>query len=125
MPDNPNTAEPQKPRRRWFQFRLRTMLISVVVFPSIYMGWQSHTVAHRRAVLADALAENLVQLPDLDPTEPRDPCISWIRRAMGDKAVRGVVWRGNDEERAKFAEAFPEARFNTFASPKPFRSSAH
>jgi hypothetical protein len=25
MPDNPNTAEPGKPLRRWVQFRLRTL----------------------------------------------------------------------------------------------------
>jgi hypothetical protein len=31
MPTNPNTAEPQKPRRRWFQFRLRTLLIGVAI----------------------------------------------------------------------------------------------
>jgi hypothetical protein len=31
MPDNPKTAELRKPRRRWFQFRLRTLLISMAV----------------------------------------------------------------------------------------------
>ncbi len=30
MPTNPNTAEPQKPRRHWFQFTLRTLLIAVM-----------------------------------------------------------------------------------------------
>ena len=28
-PDTPNTAEPGKPRRRWFQFRLRTLLVAI------------------------------------------------------------------------------------------------
>lgn len=31
MDQMPNTAEPGKPRRRWFQFRLRTLLIVVTV----------------------------------------------------------------------------------------------
>ena len=31
MPDNPNTAEPHKPRRRCFQFSLRTLLITVAI----------------------------------------------------------------------------------------------
>jgi len=31
MADNPNTAEPGKTRRPWYQFRLRTLLISVVL----------------------------------------------------------------------------------------------
>jgi hypothetical protein len=31
MDQKPNTAEPGKPRRRWFQFRLRTLLIGVAV----------------------------------------------------------------------------------------------
>ena len=31
MPDDPNTAEPGKPRRRWFQFRLRTLLVIIAV----------------------------------------------------------------------------------------------
>jgi hypothetical protein len=31
MPTNPSTADPQKPRRRWFQFRLRTLLFAVAI----------------------------------------------------------------------------------------------
>ena len=31
MSTNPNITEPQKPRRRWFQFRLRTLLIVMMV----------------------------------------------------------------------------------------------
>ena len=37
MPDTPNTAEPGKPRRRWFQFRLRTLLIGVALL-SVLLG---------------------------------------------------------------------------------------
>jgi hypothetical protein len=38
VPGQPNTAEPQKPRRRWFQFRLRTLL-AVVTICAIAMPW--------------------------------------------------------------------------------------
>ena len=31
MPDTPTTAQPSKPRRRWFQFRLRTLLIVIMM----------------------------------------------------------------------------------------------
>jgi hypothetical protein len=30
MPDNQNSAEPHKPRRRWFQFRLLMLLIGSI-----------------------------------------------------------------------------------------------
>ncbi len=29
MPDKPSTADPGKPGRRWFQFRLRTLMLAV------------------------------------------------------------------------------------------------
>ena len=31
MADTPTTAEPGKPSRRWYQFRLRTLLVGVVL----------------------------------------------------------------------------------------------
>jgi hypothetical protein len=34
MDQKPNTAEPGKARRRWFQFKLRTLLIVVVPPPA-------------------------------------------------------------------------------------------
>jgi hypothetical protein len=54
MSDNPNTAEPKKPRRRWFQFRLRTMLIVVAVVgvACANVGRESSIVRERRATLA-------------------------------------------------------------------------
>ena len=42
------------PRRRWFQFRLRTMLIVVTVLrvPLAYVGWQAKIVSHTRIIPA-------------------------------------------------------------------------
>ena len=31
--------KPQKPRRRWFRFRLRTLLIVLVTVLSVTLGW--------------------------------------------------------------------------------------
>ncbi len=51
MPINPNAAELGKLRRRWFQFRLRTLLIAVTLLaiPCGFVGEQKAIVA-RRAV---------------------------------------------------------------------------
>ena len=50
--DKPNTAEPQKPRRRWLQVRLRTLLIVMVLLsiPLGYVGWQRMIVRERLAL---------------------------------------------------------------------------
>ena len=54
MPDKLDTAEPQKPRRRWFQFRLRTLLI-VVELLGAACGYVAHEaqVVRERTRLAD------------------------------------------------------------------------
>ena len=46
MLENPNTADPRKPRGRWFQFRLRTMLVAVALLavPCGYVGSQVKVV---------------------------------------------------------------------------------
>jgi hypothetical protein len=50
MDHKPDTAEPQKPRRRRFQFRLRTLLIGVVLIGSAcgYFGHESRIVQERK-----------------------------------------------------------------------------
>ena len=40
MPDTPTIAEPGKPRRRWYQFRLRTLLMGVVRFRFVLRSLQ-------------------------------------------------------------------------------------
>jgi len=54
MPTNPNTAEPTKPRRRWFQFRLRTLLVVVVL-----LGAACGYVAHEWRIVASRTAGSL------------------------------------------------------------------
>ena len=51
MDQKPNTAEPKKPRRRWFQFRLRTLLIGMMLL-SVPLG----DVAHELRIVAERKA---------------------------------------------------------------------
>ncbi len=57
MPDKPNIAEPQKPRRRWFQFRLRTLLI-VTAIVAVLCAWlaSAFQAGYERAHRFDAPA---------------------------------------------------------------------
>jgi hypothetical protein len=111
MDEKPNTAEPHKPRRRWFQFRLRTLLVIVTLLaiPCAYLGWQANIVSHRKLVLKNAMEQGLVLMSN-DLTVDAVPTIPWIRRIMGDAPVRSVWWVGaSKEDRERFSEAFPEA----------------
>ena len=47
------TADPTKSKRRWFQFRLRALLIAVAVVavPMAWVGWQLDWIRERRWVL--------------------------------------------------------------------------
>ena len=73
MCTNPNTAEPEKPRRRWFQFRLRTLLV-------VMGSWRSaHTMAARRMA---ACAAKLCQLSRLVGERNRSPAGSPLERTL-------------------------------------------
>jgi len=52
MADTPHTAEPVKPRRRWFQFRLRTLLIGATLLslPRWWLGRQIKILPERIAI---------------------------------------------------------------------------
>lgn len=50
MPDEPNTVEPKKPRRRWFQFRLRTLLI-VVPLLGCWLAYHLNWIRERHHAL--------------------------------------------------------------------------
>ncbi len=52
MPGNQITTELiQKPRRRWLQFRLRTLLVGVMLLaiPCAYVGHEAAIVTKRRS----------------------------------------------------------------------------
>jgi hypothetical protein len=56
MPTNQNTAEPQKPGLRWFQFRLRTLLLMVTI-AAVICPISVRYVREREQIRADALEQ--------------------------------------------------------------------
>jgi hypothetical protein len=123
MPADPNAAEPVKPRRRWFQFRLRTLLIGVALLAAICAAW-AQTIHERQIVQRrDAWVSGHQQCraPWLfgaychrfaERNVPADP--SWFRVFLGDHAFDHVVANAdeNGENGAIVREVraiFPEA----------------
>jgi hypothetical protein len=107
MLDNPNTAEQQKPRRRWFQFRLRTLLVGIVLsaIPCAYVGWQAKMVAARKA-MPDEVQDKFIVYATLGD----DSKIPAIRRWLGDHAVAAICfYRPSDDTLRRYREAFPES----------------
>jgi len=121
MPDNPITAEPGKLRRRWFQFRLRTMLVAVVLLGT-WLGWQA-TVARGRLAVRHRLEaagwlfyskQRILSDPNLRFRADGDSeAVSWFGRLLGDETVRVVVSPSESPSpadiellRSKFIEPF-------------------
>jgi hypothetical protein len=91
MPTNPNTAEPAKPRRRWHQFRLRTLLIGVALIGTAcgYVAHEWRIVAARKAYyMANLCIVNELWGTDLRVVVKGDPLRqpSLIRRLLGDSS---------------------------------------
>ena len=100
MDQMPNT-EPKKPRRRWFQFRLRTLLIGVVLLsvPFRYVAHEARIVRARKAWLATHSLHGCSSHPNAN---------SLVRRLLGDDEYNYMQTDGaNDSDEAK--QHFPEA----------------
>jgi hypothetical protein len=104
--------KPDPPKRRRFQFRLRTLMIVVTLLavPLGYVGWQAKIVRERRSMLGtiDAaggryLAINVGDLP-AGMTGP-----GWIRRFLGDVAVVEIDFHASSLSQDDLKEKFPEA----------------
>jgi hypothetical protein len=82
------------PKRRWFQFSLRTLFVVVTVF-AIWLGWQLKTVRDRK-VLADWIAENGGRVFYVEDhhyaaiDEQKREWISPVRRLLGDQVTTSV-----------------------------------
>jgi hypothetical protein len=89
------------PGRRWFQFRLRTILAFTAAL-AVFLAYQAHVVQQRRAAME--------YVGIAFPGEPSS--IGWVRRAMGDAAYRTVlIQQGNGWEiRDRLRYVYPEAR---------------
>jgi hypothetical protein len=107
----PNVAEPVKARRRWFQFRLRTLLIgmALVALPCGYVESQVRIVEKRKEVRARA-----EQIGAYFCLEVGDALtLPWsVRHLLGDK-MAGMVFFPAEMRQAEADEvkaAFPELR---------------
>jgi hypothetical protein len=116
MVDNLNTAEPGKTRRRWFQFRLRTMLIGIVLLAPAcaYFAHEAQIVRERKAWLETNRRWQEYALMwrfnfNISAANP-DKCPSLTRRWLGDKPVTLIVVDPDSEVDLQSAsELFPEA----------------
>jgi hypothetical protein len=107
--ENDNGAMDSEPKRkrRWYQFRLRTLLIGVtLVAACAYVGRQAKIVRERQAWRANPrFWEPITNVEIIKSSIP------WIRRLLGDSdcicitAVDGVT----DTELDACRSAFPEA----------------
>jgi hypothetical protein len=114
MPANPNTADPVKPRRRWFQFRLRTLLIGMVLLSITcgYVGQQGAIVAQRAAErhLLEHCGAGFFE-DGVYSAEHAERRPSWLREFLGDRSVAVIRLPLSiiNEERERAAENFPES----------------
>jgi hypothetical protein len=121
MLDTPTTPDPPKPRRRWYQFRLRTLLMGVVLLAVLcaYVAHEAAIVAARRAWLAAHHAAAFDE--SAGPAHPSHPdkAPTAIRRWLGDK-IFSTVWVHVDADLLGAQTLFPEAeivsveRWNSF-----------
>jgi hypothetical protein len=101
-------------KRRWLRFSSRTLLIAVTIV-CVLLGWQV-SIVRERTTLRDQFRESLEFL-DSDDVDPlgapvQPPRLSWIREAMGDRAVQRITYKFyvGDAHLAELRRAFPEAK---------------
>ena len=80
------TDQPPKPRRRWFQFSLRTLLIAVTLVAGLLVAWRVYVEPYRRQRETVALIK---ELGGSYTTEPSGP--SWLRGLFGDKTFQNII----------------------------------
>jgi hypothetical protein len=103
MADHPATTEP---KRRWYQFRLRTVLVGVVLLsiPLAYVGRQAKQVAQRKAMLKWIVDRGGTIFHLNNETKP-----PMLLRLLGeDGYCIGLPEDLSPEERAQIAELFPD-----------------
>ena len=93
MPDQLKTAEPGQPRRRWFQFRLRTLLVGVALL-AIPLGYLAHEwrIVRARNTFLDR-EQQVIKRYEFGVGGPFDNMrpLPSIRRMLGDEPQRWVV----------------------------------
>jgi hypothetical protein len=117
MEAEPPKAEPPKPKRRWFQFSLRTLMIGVMLLALVcgYVGRQAEFVRKRHEAAATHQMWQGIPMTSGDPLTfvklgPR-PQSPWPLRWFGEKGYAMIVVEGSApaDERVRLARLFPEA----------------
>jgi hypothetical protein len=127
MAEKPDNAEP---RRRWYQFGLRTLLIAVALLGvgCWYIAGQARIVSERKAIRGELESWTIIVQFDKPGSPPPAvvPQVSRLRRLLGDEAV-GVIYLVPDDGRFyrdresyqyedAIRKAFPEAEIRYMVS---------
>jgi hypothetical protein len=101
-------AKPE-PRRRWYQFSLRTLLIGVALLsvPCAYVGHEARIVAARKAWISSHLDMQFELDHTALPWNPSATSVPVIRRWLGDEGMRFLAVYPHDQDDGK--ALFPEA----------------
>ena len=106
-------------RRRWFQFRLRTLLIAMALLaiPMGWFGWQERIVRHRKALLTmidermrDTRSGFEAEIDDI--LDDKRPNLPWYRAIFGDRWEAGIRIDSHAFSQAEILQirdAFPES----------------
>ena len=103
-----------KPRRRWWQFRLRTLLVAVVLL-SIPLAWVAYSLSWMRerelALFKHGVMSSLLDIPHGGPKLHPDPPAPGCLGLFGEEGVSWIAiplnWQPEERERIK--QLFPEA----------------
>jgi hypothetical protein len=120
-----------KPRRRWFNFSLRTLFILVTVL-CCWLGWEMSVVRSRQAALSRIKGNMAFSVTTAQSYRERWPAgmsvptlatIPLVRRLLGDEAIQEIVvhrWfqSFSEEELSRLTRAFPEAQLSE-THPEP------
>jgi hypothetical protein len=129
---------PRKNRRRWFQYRLRTLFL-VMTALCVWLGWESHVVRQRKAALEEIKERNGIVLSLADMRElsagsgkgntmaaalswmTRHSRISFVRDWLGDEPIVSIALasKTSDNDVQRIATLFPEAHIGKpqYSSP--------
>jgi hypothetical protein len=120
MKTEPPKSDPPKRKRRWLQFRLRTLMIVVTLLavPFAYVGQQAKIVRARLAVLKELKTVVNGQRTGFIEHIADDPrhSIPWIRKILGDEPMNCIFLPLSTakEYRQRIRETFPEADVEAF-----------
>jgi hypothetical protein len=127
MDEKPAIAEPVK-KRRWWQFKLRTVLIVILLIASIcamaaWIANQATVIRERNLLFENAPLANTPSgciIRELAGYTGDDPLLLVRRRLFGDRLWDRIVLddSASPEDLARFREAFGEARILTLSEAK-------